>query len=61
MAPRKRDLSMAKGLGVIASDLDNDGDVDIYVANDTTANFLYLNDGKGYFQELGEARMNCCR
>ncbi|MGV3608828.1 MAG: CRTAC1 family protein [Planctomycetaceae bacterium] len=43
-----------KGLGVIASDLDNDGDVDIYVANDTTANFLYLNDGKGHFQELGE-------
>lgn len=43
-----------KGLGVLASDLDNDGDCDIYVANDTTNNFLYLNDGKGHFQEVGE-------
>ncbi len=40
-----------KGLGVAASDIDLDGDVDLYVANDTTDNFLYINDGKGHFQE----------
>ncbi len=36
-----------KGLGVILADLDLDGDVDIYVANDTVENFLYINDGRG--------------
>lgn len=34
-----------KGLGVILVDLDADGDLDIYVANDTEGNFLYRNDG----------------
>ena len=33
-----------KGLGVVCGDVDNDGDTDIFVANDTTPNFLYLND-----------------
>jgi hypothetical protein len=42
-----------KGLGVVVGDLDLDGDVDIYVANDTVDNFLYLNDGHGVFQEVG--------
>ncbi|HWB09095.1 MAG TPA: CRTAC1 family protein [Pirellulales bacterium] len=42
-----------KGLGVVAGDLDLDGDVDIYVANDTVDNFLYLNDGHGVFDEVG--------
>jgi enediyne biosynthesis protein E4 len=41
-----------KGLGVVASDYDDDGDVDVYVANDTTANFLFRNDGHGRFQEV---------
>lgn len=40
-----------KGLGVVIGDIDLDGDADIYVANDTTANFLYLNDGEGHFEE----------
>jgi enediyne biosynthesis protein E4 len=40
-----------KGLGVVAGDVDSDGDVDIYVANDTTDNFLYMNDGSGKFEE----------
>ncbi len=44
-------LDAGKGLGVVASDIDLDGDVDIYVANDTTDNFLYINDGTGHFQE----------
>jgi len=34
-----------KGLGVIMADLDLDGDLDIYVTNDTVENFLYENQG----------------
>jgi hypothetical protein len=33
-----------KGLGVVAGDLDDDGDQDLYVANDATPNFLFVND-----------------
>jgi hypothetical protein len=44
-----------KGLGVLLADVDTDGDVDIYVANDTTDNFLYVNDGRGRFAERGLA------
>lgn len=42
-----------KGLAVLAADADLDGDVDIYVANDTTPNFLYWNDGSGHLTEAG--------
>ncbi|MCA9225103.1 MAG: VCBS repeat-containing protein [Planctomycetales bacterium] len=42
-----------KALGVLAADLDGDSDTDIYVANDTTLNFLYVNDGNGTFREMG--------
>jgi enediyne biosynthesis protein E4 len=41
------------GLGVICSDFDDDGLVDIYVANDSTPNFLYHNNGDGTFKEIG--------
>lgn len=34
-----------KGLGVVVGDLNADGRPDVYVANDTTDNFLYLNEG----------------
>ena len=47
------DTAESYGLGVLASDLDNDGDVDVYVANDFNPNFLYRNDGKGKFTEIG--------
>lgn len=40
-----------KGLGAVCGDVDNDGDIDIFVANDTTPNFLYLNNGNGTFTE----------
>ena len=41
------------GLGVVALDYDADGDVDLYVANDGMANFLYRNDGRGHFTDVG--------
>jgi hypothetical protein len=40
------------GLGVISTDLDNDGDLDIYVANDATPNLLFKNLGDGTFEEV---------
>ena len=40
------------GLGVICSDFDEDGLVDIFVANDSTPNFLYQNNGDGTFKEI---------
>jgi enediyne biosynthesis protein E4 len=41
-----------KGLGVVASDLDGDGRIDLYVANDMTPNFLFHNLGGGRFEEI---------
>ena len=40
-------------LGVVFGDYDTDGDTDLYVANDMTANFLYRNDGQARFAEVG--------
>jgi enediyne biosynthesis protein E4 len=34
-----------QGLGVVAADLDADGDIDLYVANDSVANDLWINQG----------------
>ncbi len=39
------------GLGVIWTDYDNDGDSDIYVANDSLPNFLFQNNGDKKFTE----------
>jgi hypothetical protein len=39
------------GLGVVIADLDRDGDADIFVANDTMANFLWVNQGDFRFEE----------
>ena len=42
------------GLGVVASDVNLDGCLDVYVANDFQENdFLYLNDCRGRFTEVG--------
>ncbi len=43
----------AYGLGVIWGDFDNDGDIDLYVANDSVAHFLFENQGNGTFREVG--------
>lgn len=41
-----------KGLGVLVADFDGNGFVDIYVANDTTNNFYYANQGEPPLREL---------
>jgi tetratricopeptide (TPR) repeat protein len=42
-----------RGLGVVAADLDGDGRIDLFVANDSSANFLYRNLGGMRFEEVG--------
>ncbi len=42
----------SKTLAVLFLDADNDGDQDLYVANDTTANFLFENQGRGIFSDV---------
>ncbi|MEJ7605270.1 MAG: VCBS repeat-containing protein [Bryobacteraceae bacterium] len=42
----------AHGLGVVATDADNDGWVDLYVANDSTPNMLWRNLRNGKFQNV---------
>lgn len=44
-----------RGLGVVAADFDEDGRVDLYVANDTTANYLFHNLGGFQFEEVATA------
>ena len=41
--------SLGKGLGVVASDIDDDGFLDLYVANDSVENRLWHNQGDGTF------------
>lgn len=41
------------GMGGVCADYDNDGDTDVYIANDVYANFLFENDGTGKFTEVG--------
>jgi len=45
--------SLGKALGVVATDINNDGLMDLFVANDTVQNFLFVNRGKGQWEELG--------
>ena len=52
------EAGIGNGLGLSVGDFDNDGDVDVYVANDATPNVLWANDGKGKFKDVGLA-MGC--
>jgi enediyne biosynthesis protein E4 len=45
--------ALGKGLGVVATDVNNDGLLDLFVANDTVQNFLFMNRGKGKWDEIG--------
>lgn len=45
--------ALGKALGVVATDINNDGLMDLFVANDTVQNFLFVNRGKGKWEELG--------
>jgi hypothetical protein len=51
-----REKDYGKGLGVLIADLDDDGLPDIYVANDTSGNFLYVNRGGGRFEQVAWER-----
>jgi hypothetical protein len=50
-AERGLDGPGSKSLGVAVADFTGDGLPDVYVANDTTANFLFVNQGDGKFKE----------
>ena len=47
------DPARGYGFGVVATDYDDDGAVDLFVANDSTPNFLYRNRGDGRFESVG--------
>jgi hypothetical protein len=49
------DPTKAYGFGVLATDYDDDGRVDLLVANDSNPNFLYHNLGNGRFENVGLA------
>jgi hypothetical protein len=46
-------LPQAKSLAVAPVDVDNDGWIDLVVANDTVPNFLFHNQHDGTFKEIG--------
>ncbi len=45
--------SPGKSFGAVATDINNDGLMDLFVANDTMPNFLFVNKGNGKFEESG--------
>lgn len=51
-ALRRLSTQPSYGLGACAGDYDNDGDLDIFVANDSKANYLLRNQGNGMFEEV---------
>ncbi len=44
---------LGKAWGAVATDINNDGLMDLFVANDTEPNFLFVNRGHGKFDEIG--------
>ena len=51
------DIQRVKGkaLGVVATDINGDSLMDLFVANDTVQNFLFANRGKGKWEEIALA------
>ncbi|GIW96623.1 MAG: hypothetical protein KatS3mg110_4664 [Pirellulaceae bacterium] len=47
-------VAPGRGQGVVAADLNQDGWIDIYVANDLNANMLFFNRGDGTFDDESE-------
>jgi len=47
------DAHSGTGMGMVAADYDRDGDTDLFVLNDVAGNFLFKNDGRGHFDEVG--------
>jgi enediyne biosynthesis protein E4 len=47
------EASPGKSFGAVATDVNNDGLMDLFVANDTMPNFLFINKGGGKFEEEG--------
>jgi enediyne biosynthesis protein E4 len=45
--------ALGKALGVVATDINNDGLTDLFVANDTVQNFLFVNRGGKGWEEIG--------
>ncbi len=43
--------ALGKGLGVVTTDVNNDGRLDLFVANDTVQNFLFINRGPNKWEE----------
>ncbi len=43
-----------RGLGVVACDVNRDGRIDLYAANDLSPHFLFLNKGDGTFEDATE-------
>jgi hypothetical protein len=43
----------AKALGIAIGDYDNDGHIDLFVANDSMVEYLFHNKGNGTFEEVG--------
>ncbi len=43
---------LGKAWGVVTTDINNDGLMDLWVSNDTVPNFLFVNRGKGRFDEI---------
>jgi hypothetical protein len=44
-----------KGMGIAIADFNDDGWMDVFIANDTERNLLYLNQANGTFKEVGLA------
>ena len=44
-----------RSMQCLFSDFDNDNDLDLYVANDTSVNYVYRNEGNGAFTDVSNA------